>query len=203
MSLSDALLNGLLSLLIIVNPIGAVPVFISLTDDYEEEEKRKTIWRIVKNMGLMLFVFSLVGIYIMDFFSIGIAEMKISGGLMLFITAWKITTTPPHRSIVKKADDISFMPMTMPILSGPATIATLIDLHNTYEKDFGYSTYLITTVMLLIILVITFLTLRSAPFIRRVILKGNRIHIFNKVMGFFILSLSIKFIMEGVKMFMF
>lgn len=205
MELLTSLLYGLISLLVIVNPIGAVPVFISLSENYGEFKKKVYIWRICKNMFIMLAFFSLIGIYVLNFFGLGIAEMKISGGLMLLITAWKIATTPPpsKKAPLSKQDkeDITFSPMVMPVLAGPATIARIIDLNSEYSNNYGFWSYLMVLILIFIISSISLLTLKSSTWIRKVLLKGNRIHAFSKIMSFFILAIAIKLIMEGIKNF--
>ena len=81
-----------LALFPIVNPLGGVPMFFSLTADYTEEERRRTVLKIAVDVIAILVVFMLFGRFVLNFFGISLPVLKIAGGLIVANTAWGMVT---------------------------------------------------------------------------------------------------------------
>ena len=122
-----------LALFPIVNPLGGIPMFFSLTADYSPEERRHTALKIALDVIAILVMFMLFGRFVLNFFGISLPVLKIAGGLIVANTAWgmvtgssRMTTAESSEALTK--EDISLTPMAMPMLSGPGSIGVVMGL---------------------------------------------------------------------------
>jgi multiple antibiotic resistance protein len=122
-----------LALFPIVNPLGGVPIFFTLTADYSPEERRNTALKTAVYVIAILVIFMLFGRFVLNFFGISLPVLKIAGGLIVANTAWgmvtgssRMTTAESSEALTK--EDISLTPMAMPMLSGPGSIGVVMGL---------------------------------------------------------------------------
>jgi len=130
------LLKPLIALLAIVNPIGVVPFFISFTQTFTREQRRRTIRISSFTAFLVIAISALAGIKIIDFFGISIASFQVGGGTLLLISALSMLNAQPAESRPTDVADgnervdagasIAVVPLTIPLLTGPATISTMV-----------------------------------------------------------------------------
>jgi multiple antibiotic resistance protein len=130
------LLKPLVALLAIVNPIGVIPFFIHFTQHFSPEQRRRTI-RISAFTAFMVIALSaLAGMKIIEFFGISIASFQVGGGTLLLISALSMLNAQPAESKpsdvtegdqkLDAGDSIAVVPLTIPLLTGPATISTMV-----------------------------------------------------------------------------
>lgn len=122
-----------LALFPIVNPLGRIPMFFSLTAEFPPEERRRTALKTALYVIAILVVFMIFGRFVLNFFGISLPVLKIAGGLIVANTAWgmmtgssRMTTAESSEALTKK--DISLTPMAMPMLSGPGSIGVVMGL---------------------------------------------------------------------------
>lgn len=130
------LLKPLIALLAIVNPIGGVPFFIHFTQSFSREQRRRTI-RISSFTAFVVIALSaLAGLKIIEFFGISIASFQVGGGLLLLTSAISMLNAQPAETKptdvsegnekVDAGASIAVVPLTIPLLTGPATISTMV-----------------------------------------------------------------------------
>ena len=132
----EILLATFTTLFSIVNPFGAMPVFLTLTADDRAPERARTALRACVYMVAILSVAFFGGQYILNFFGINIQHLRIAGGILLMRSAFELLTPGANRDRVgpdalaasMQKDDISFTPLAMPMLSGPGSMAICIGL---------------------------------------------------------------------------
>ena len=132
----EVLLATFTTLFSIVNPFGAMPVFLTLTADDRASERARTALRACIYMVAILSVAFFGGQYILNFFGINIQHLRIAGGILLMRSAFELLTPGANRDRVgpaaleesKLKNDISFTPLAMPMLSGPGSMAICIGL---------------------------------------------------------------------------
>ena len=115
----------------LINPVGAVPAFSSLTGDDTPEFRKSQAKKTALNIFIILTIFLLIGKLLLDIFGISLGVLKIAGGLIVAHTAWEMVTSksnPEEGNIKIQNIDISFMPLAIPILSGPGAIGLVIGL---------------------------------------------------------------------------
>jgi multiple antibiotic resistance protein len=130
------LLKPLIALLAIVNPIGVLPFFVSFTQNFGPEQRRRTIRISSSTAFIVIAVSALAGLRIIEFFGISIASFQVGGGTLLLISALSMLNAQPAESKpsdvaegnqkADAGDSIAVVPLTIPLLTGPATISTMV-----------------------------------------------------------------------------
>ena len=130
------IVKPLIALLAIVNPIGVIPFFIHFTQGFTREQRRHTIRVASISAFVVIAVSALAGLKIIEFFGISLASFQVGGGLLLLMSALQMLNAQPAESRkgdladgTTKADagaSIAIVPLTIPLLTGPATISTMV-----------------------------------------------------------------------------
>ena len=130
------LYKPLIALLAIVNPIGVIPFFIHFTQGFNREQRQRTIRIAAFSAFVVIAVSAVAGLKIIEFFGISLASFQVGGGLLLLMSAMQMLNAQPAESRKDdlseggdKADagaSIAIVPLTIPLLTGPATISTMV-----------------------------------------------------------------------------
>lgn len=199
----EIILATFTALFTVVNPFGAMPVFLTLTQDDTPSDQRQQALRACIYMALILIVFFLAGQYVLNFFGIRIHDVRIAGGLMILKAGFELLSSKAHRGkkvskgVVKESlhkEDISFTPLAMPMLSGPGAIAVSIGM---YSSSLSYNS--IGFILLSIVLVAAFscLILIFSQTLLRFMGKSG-LSALSRIMGFIVLSIGVNFIVTGI-----
>ena len=126
----------LIALLAIVNPIGVIPFFIHFTRGLQPAQRRRTIHVASISAFAVIAVSALAGLRIIEFFGISLASFQVGGGMLLLISSLQMLNAQPAESSsddisegsdkVDAGDSIAIVPLTIPLLTGPATISTMV-----------------------------------------------------------------------------
>jgi multiple antibiotic resistance protein len=135
-SAADSFLLAFPALFSIVNPIGGALIYNQVTADRTHAERMALAGKIAFYSSLVMLVSLWGGAYVMSFFGITIAALRIAGGLVVAVRAWELLATPEHNEAMKQeqaapaaaAEDVAFFPLTMPFTTGPGTISVAIAL---------------------------------------------------------------------------
>ncbi len=130
------ILKPLIALLAIVNPIGVIPFFIHFTQGFSRQQRRGTIHVAAVSAFVVIAVSALAGLRIIEFFGISLASFQVGGGMLLLISSLQMLNAQPAESRktdlsegsdkVDAGDSIAIVPLTIPLLTGPATISTMV-----------------------------------------------------------------------------
>ncbi|MGA7292621.1 MAG: MarC family NAAT transporter [Terriglobales bacterium] len=197
--LPSAATETFLALFPIVNPLGGIPLFFSLTADYTPEERRNTALKTSLYVVAILVVFMLFGRFVLNLFGISLPVLKIAGGLIVANTAWGMVTgskrvTVEERSEAMTKEDISLTPMAMPMLSGPGSIGIVMGLA---ADAYDLLSYLGMVVGIAAIGLTVYLCLRlGGPFVKR--LGPSAMGAINRIFGFLILAIAVQLVWNGV-----
>ena len=130
------LYKPLIALLAIVNPIGVIPFFIHFTQGFDRQQRQRTIRIAAISACVVIGVSAVAGLKIIEFFGISLASFQVGGGLLLLMSALQMLNAQPAES--RKGDlsdgseradagaSIAIVPLTIPLLTGPATISTMV-----------------------------------------------------------------------------
>lgn len=193
----------LVSLFSVVNPIGAVPVFLALTPHYTREERVRTARNTSLYFVLILLSFFLAGSLILGFFGISLNAMRIAGGMVILSSGFALLSGKfaESRAMSKKVkdealtkEDISFSPMAMPMLSGPGSISLLISLF-AENPDWGSRSLIAGVIVVLGLLV--FLILRSSPYLFKLLGEAG-LKALSRIMGFLVMAIGVQYIIGGI-----
>src|SRR4029450_7181966 len=135
-------LAAFVTILVVVDPPGVVPIFVALTKDEEPRRRRAILIRAVLiAFGVALF-FLVAGRAVLSYLGVTVHAFSISGGILLFVAAMPMLFG--HRGGLQSAEpkeqgsvgeDISVFPLAMPMLSGPRTIAKILLLTYQARRD--------------------------------------------------------------------
>ncbi len=196
-------LTVFVALFAIINPIGAVPILITLTDGYSLKERKEVIRRSVYMAAGMLFGFMFLGVYIFDILGISIYDFEIAGGILLFKVGFdmlqgktsqtKITNVEQQDSADREA--IAIAPIGTPLLAGPGSITTAIIYFNGTGINILSRTMVIAAVIL--VLILAFVILKYSLSIFQKIGKTGSI-VISRIMGLLLTAIAVDLITTGI-----
>lgn len=199
------LLASFSSLFSVVNPLAAMPVFLSLTAKETEHDRNSIARRSTTYMFFILLIFFLIGTYILSFFGIHMSGIQIAGGIIIMRAAFSMLS--PEKSgkklskedeeAAKEKDDITFTPLAMPLLSGPGSIAVVIGFAS---QASNVTDYIITAISITLVSILSFGILRVSPVLAKY-LGRTGLAVMTRMMGFIALSISVQFILNGISKF--
>jgi len=195
----DVLL-AFLAILPVVNPFSKPPIFLSITDGWTNEERRNEAFKASLYAFVILLVSLLAGTFVLEFFSISLPALQIAGGLLIARTAFQMLNpqkehhqTPAEEHEAKQREDVSFVPLAMPLLSGPGSMAVMINLAT--EVKF-WAEWFIFIAAAGAVCIISFFVLAESVWVAR-FLGVNGMNALSKLMGFLLLALAIQFMLNG------
>jgi multiple antibiotic resistance protein len=184
----------------IVNPIGTIPFFTTLTQDYSPVEQKQVASKAVMAATLTLLIFGLIGRYIFLLFSITIPAFRIAGGLLLFRIAFsmmfgrfpgtKATEAEQQESVDKEV--VGIMPIGIPMLAGPGAISTVM----LYISHGAILDTVMVFISVLVTMAIAYVFLTNADKIsNRVGRVGSQA--ISRLMGLILATVAIQFLING------
>jgi multiple antibiotic resistance protein len=188
----------------LVDPVGALPFFVALTDGFDEADRAIVIRRAVTVLGVVLMVFALVGRFLFVAFGLTLAAFEIAGGILLFVVAYdmlhgEITRTKisadDREEAIARRDEIAVVPLGIPLLAGPGAISTVM----IYEGSAGNDPFQVLTVFVAVAIttVATFFILKYGQRILRSLGKTG-IMAMTRVLGLLLAAVGVQFVINGV-----
>jgi multiple antibiotic resistance protein len=194
-------ITSCVSLFSLINPLSAIPVFISLTSGYSANHLRVTIRKTAIYIFIICVVSFFIGNYILEFFGISIHALKLAGGIIISRSGFLLLNSQHKKDIqgeVKKEsmikEDISFSPLAMPLLAGPGSISLLINLSLSTDS-FPEKSIIVLSILAVSLLI--FFMFYVAPKILKY-LGQTGIRSLSKIMGFIVLSLGIQMVVDSL-----
>jgi multiple antibiotic resistance protein len=187
----------------VVDPIATVPVFVTMTQQDSNEKKARMARKACLVACCVLVFFALFGSVVFKMFALTLAAFKIAGGILLMLTAMdmlrsKQAQTRTSEEEIKEAsakNDIAIVPLAMPMLAGPGSIATVMVLTAESKRWWQLIPILASIVLTL---VIAYALLRGATFIDRLLGRTGRA-VFERVMGLILAALAVQFVIDGIR----
>jgi multiple antibiotic resistance protein len=197
-------LLSLSSLLVIVNPLGAAMIYVSMTQTFDRETKRRTAIEASWYALIVLVVFALLGGIILELFGISLAAFRIGGGILLFMIGLEMVYAKVSRSKMTAtekyegdADDVAVMPIAIPMIAGPGAITTVIVLIDE-ASALGLWAYGVVFVSIAVTSVVTHQMMAHSDWI--VSRVGQReFRAVNRIMGILLIAIAVQFVIDGLK----
>lgn len=195
-------LEMLTAIIVIVDPLGAVPIFIGLTAEQSEHERAHTARVAVFSAGVVLVIACLLGAPLLKFFGIRIASFQIAGGILIFVLAMSMLNAriSPAKQTQEEAteavgkENVAVVPLAIPLLAGPAAISTII-IYAHRQPGWTIRGFLILAIALTVALV-WILWRVSIPLSRRLGRTGmNNV---TRVMGLLLAAIAVEFVAGGL-----
>jgi len=198
------LLKPLIALLAIVNPIGVVPFFIHFTQNLTPQQRRRTIRISAFSAFIVIALSAIAGLKIIEFFGISLASFQVGGGTLLLISAIQMLNAQPAEGRKEDVDEgtskvdagasIAVVPLTIPLLTGPATISTMV-IYADKTRHWWQIGVLVGYGV--VVAVATFLVFSASGRIARV-LGQTGINIMTRLMGLILAALAVELLADGL-----
>lgn len=199
-----------ISLFAVINPIGMIPIFASLTDHQTFKERNKT--NIITNITVVLVLCTalFLGNYILKIFNISLESFRVAGGILIMFIAYSMINGELARKShtvkfteekkqLNFTDNISVVPLAMPLIAGPGAISSTI-IWGTLNKNIYY--LLGCSVTIIIFSFFCWFLFRISPYIAK-FLGNTGMLVLARMMGLLLMSLGMQSIISGLKLSLF
>ncbi len=191
-------------LLPVMNPFAAAPLFVSLTGAMDEAARRRQALKGSIYSFAVLTTFLLVGVYIVDFFGISIAGIRVAGGLIITVIGIRMLFPDATGSVSQNDQagevDISFTPLAGPSMAGPGSISVVLSAASQIWSDHPDEAPVIlpaVVVGIALCSIIAFFVLSAAAFMVRFLGRGG-IDAMTRIFGFLLVCIAMQFLMTGI-----
>ena len=195
------LITAFVTLFVIVDPIGLMPLFVALTQGMSAAERRVVGIRACVTAAILLAVFAAFGEAVLGFVGISMPAFRVAGGILLFLTALDMLfeRRSKRREDQKPEDrhDPSVFPLAIPLIAGPGSIATVILLAGQKPGIEGLA--LVIAVMLVVLVMLMAMFLMSGLLAR--LLGKTGINVVTRLLGMLLAALSVQFVLDGLRAF--
>lgn len=187
----------------VVDPIAAIPIFLALAGHHSKGEQRLIALRAAITAVTVLSVFAAAGTVIFRFFSISMPAFRIAGGILIFALAFDMMnakrstkrSSAEEEEDAASRDDVGLMPLGLPFLSGPASIATVMMLAG---EATTMDERILLHVAIACVCIATLLILRSAALMTK-LLGTTGLNVIVRIMGLILAALAVEFIITGTR----
>ena len=195
--------TAFVSLFAIIDAVGIVPIFLTLTPEKSEAQRRETVSKATWVVLVTLVTFALLGDALFAYFGVTLEAFRIAGGLILLKTAFDMLEAKPRRSRQTpeeaqegpEREDVAVIPLAIPLLSGPGAISAVIVLSGQAQHP-GEQAALFAAILLNVLLV--WVILRSAGRVAGW-LRETGLRVFTRIMGLILAAVSVQFILKGIQ----
>jgi multiple antibiotic resistance protein len=191
-----------LALLVIVNPVGAVPLFVSMTAGNTKDEKKRIARVASTAVAVVLIIAAVAGQSLLALFGITIASFKVGGAILIMYIAISMMhgaqspekQTPDEAKEAEDKEQIAVVPLAIPLLSGPGAISTII-IYGTARSSIGHLAAIIACVVL--VALITWFALRVATPVSKWLGKTG-VNIATRLMGLLLAAVAVEIFASGI-----
>jgi multiple antibiotic resistance protein len=196
-------LSTFTTLVAIINPLAALPIFLKLLEGQDRDAHRRVAWKACSYATLLLLFFLIFGALLLKIFEVPLSMVRIVGGIILGRIGFALFMPGSDTaSIIPKAstgagDTVAFVPLAMPLMFGPGAIATVLGMTSLVRHPFTEFPSLAAIVAaILLTMLATYLILAYAdPIIRYIGPHG--IDAATRIVGFFVAAIGVGLIFDG------
>jgi multiple antibiotic resistance protein len=195
-------LTALVTLTVVVDPFGSIPLFVAMTRGMDAAQRQATLVRAVTIAVTVAFFFMIAGRALLSYLGVSVEAFAISGGILLFVTALPMLfgqrpglQAPEREEHSTAGEDMAVFPLAMPLLTGPGTIATILLLTAQVSSD--PPRLLVLALVIAVVFLIVLLVLRVGESLVLRVGEG-KVHILTRVMGILLAALAVQFVLNGI-----
>jgi len=187
----------------VINPLGAIPIFVGLTqEDSKAERSRISFWTAI-NVFIILIISFFVGQYVLAFFGISIDALRIAGGFIIVNSGFALLNRKFNKgrgvnkeveSDAQKRNDIALTPLAIPMLAGPGSISLLIAMYQDYQL---IEQQVIACCAMGAVALVIFLGMRSAHYLSG-LLGASGIVAISRIIGFIVIAIGVQYISSSI-----
>ncbi|CAL4321636.1 UPF0056 membrane protein YhcE [Buchnera aphidicola (Eriosoma grossulariae)] len=200
----SAYIKFFINLFALVNPVGMIPIFMSMTINQTTSERNKTNFKANFSSAIILIITLFVGDYILNIFGISINSFRIAGGILIIMIAMSMINGKLIKEMEQKQKlnddktvykDISIVPLATPLIAGPGAISSTIVWSNYYSQ---WNNLFCCCLLIIFFSFFCWLLFRTGPAVVHLLGKTG-INVLTRIMGLLLMSLGIEFITIGIK----
>ena len=197
------LITSFVTLFVIIDPIGLTPIFLALTQGMTPRERRGVAIRASLTATFILALFTLFGEAVLAFAGISMPAFRVAGGILLFLTALDMlferrTKRRKHQGEeATEAEDPSVFPISIPLIAGPGSIATVILLAGQKPGIEGFALVMSIVIAVLALMLVMFMV---SGVLERLLGKTG-INVVTRLLGMLLAALSVQFVLDGRRAF--
>jgi multiple antibiotic resistance protein len=200
----DHLLKFFVTFLVVVEPIGVIPIFIAMTEGVSEQDRRRMARKGVAIAGIIFLLFALGGSAFLRTLNISLDAFRIFGGLLLFLIALEMVfartsgsrTSTNEEEEARQRTDISVFPLAFPFIAGPGSLATILLAFSPASGDLLLFGGLLLCVFVALLIALLTLYLAS-PIMRLMGVTGA--NVLNRLFGVVLGALAVQYVIDGLR----
>lgn len=183
-----------LTLLVITDPPGMVPIFVALTGPMTPRERHRAGWQAVALALGVIVVFAVAGQQILAYLHIQLPALQGAGGLLLILVALELLTGRADSAESQSTSNVALVPLGTPLLAGPgAIVATMLFVRRAGD----FRDYLSIALAILLVMVVVYLVLRFSNLIVHVLRPGG-IEVLTRIAGLLLAAIAVQLIADAV-----
>ena len=187
----DDLLRATISLFAVINPIGTIPLFASITQKMQKNERDRVLKTTVITASALLMIFAVAGTQILSIFGITISSFMIAGGILLFVVSIELLTHGGWRFGGTVSDESGVVPLAFPLLAGPGAITTVI-------LSFQMSGLMVTILSIAIVIGITYVVFFLTGTIYKILGRRGSL-IITRIFAVLVAAIAVQYVVDGLK----
>jgi multiple antibiotic resistance protein len=197
-------LVALSAIFFVVDPLSAVPFFLAMTRGHEEARRRATARRAAIAAGAVLCAFGIAGTWVFRVLGISLPAFKVAGGVVLLLLALDMIRTQPSKTRITEGEvaagadkeDVAIVPLAMPLLAGPGSIATVVVLMAPAHQGPWWRALPVLGAVI-VTAVASWVILRAATRTER-LLGHTGLSILERAAGLLLVAIAVQFMMDGL-----
>lgn len=190
----DLFLTTAVTLFVIVDPPGLLPVFIGLTRSMDDQLRKRAANRASAVAFGVIAVFAMFGRQILDYLQVSVPAMSVSGGLLLLLVALDLLMGRADEPALHDGVNVAIVPLGTPLMAGPgAIVATMLAV----QRQPDLAGYLTVGAALIVVMALVWIFLRYAGLIRAVLREGGTV-LASRIAGLLLSAIAVQMVADGV-----
>lgn len=190
----DLFLTTAVTLFVIVDPPGLLPVFLGLTNSLDRKQRRRAANRASAVAFGVIAVFAAFGRQILDYLQVSVPALQVSGGLLLLLIALELLMGRAADPVSHDGVNVAIVPLGTPLMAGPgAIVATMLAV----QRGDGLAGYVTVGLSLITVMVLVWVFLRYAGVIRAVLRESGTV-LASRIAGLLLSAIAVQMIADGV-----
>ena len=191
----DAVGTTFVTLTVIMDPVGAAPIFVACTSRLDAKARQRAALRAVIAAGALIIGFALFGGAVLDYLDVSVDSLSIAGGLLLLLVALEMLRGMDYPDEGAADEDVALVPIATPLLAGPGAIATVIVLSRRHHELGGRAAVLVGILGALAVVGVAML---AADRLSR-LLPESLVHFLTRVLGLLLSAIAVQLVVNGVR----
>lgn len=194
-------LQALVTLIVIMDPPGATPLFLSLVSDKTIREQRRLAWQAALTSFLVITIFALFGQWILDYLKISLPALKGAGGLLLLLVSLELLKGETKKKLEGSDSNVALVPLGTPLLAGPGAIVAImlfVQEANT-DGDIAPKALALTVAVLLVHILIGLTLMFSTKIVS--VIKESGVDLLARIAGLLLAAIAVEMLISAIKEF--